>query len=661
MQYRTKTISKDIQRRTDSGAAGGRGVRRSRLWAVLALVVCSAWVGGWVPTAEAAAPSRGSHLLPRQLRNLSPELLRQMTVFQRSQYDKALSLLKKGETEAAVNEFDKFLTQFKGSPATGFVLYQKAFSSYWGMNRFQAIKQFNEVLDFFPSDLPAASPALFYMGLAHIENGDIANGMKLFKEMVDDEDYKKDPLAAKALLHLSTNAVKNKDIPLAVALWKRAASEYSSRMRYWHFRGTDNDSGCDAENNLLLYFFWRDAYGEFLPLSDAWNTFDWKLAKSALSPSPSVAKGEDMWGARRTVKRIDLLVAWISPISPHEFYLDISRNDPAANELLQGDQKKEMKRPKLLMFMKQPATQAVYKKAGMRTAYNRHMIMVLGPGKASSLKPFIEDLLAEAKEVVQEAKANPKEPVDMFRFSKAIAKIPVGDGVQTAAYRLAEVYKSLPTETQRSVAIHDLAMVMPNKVIWDAIVSQIPHRGVQLWDIHLMYAQQWMFGKNISGEGRKKSMKCLDEIDTMDKKMLDEINEITRRSHYIRLVVKKDLPRHRGDLLQLMGQYKKAIAAYRQWDTPGSGLGSIVQCYRKLGDQKKVIETLSEIQNMFPESAAKAAWDKARYYLKPMGDKKMAAASARYIMKAYPSTEYASKAHQMLEDLGLKSGGGVID
>jgi outer membrane protein assembly factor BamD (BamD/ComL family) len=42
-----------------------------------------------------------------------------------------------------------------------------------------------------------------------------------------------------------------------------------------------------------------------------------------------------------------------------------------------------------------------------------------------------------------------------------------------------------------------------------------------------------------------------------------------------------------------------------------------------------------------------------------MGDKKMAAASARYIMKAYPSTEYASGAHQMLEDLGYKSGGGV--
>jgi len=658
MQYRMKTISKDIQRRTDSGAAGGRGVRRSRLWAVLALVVCSAWVGGWVPTAEAAEASRGSHLLGSRLRNLPPELLRQMTVFQRSQYDKALSLLKKGETEAAGNEFDKFLTQFKGSPATGFVLYQKAFSSYWGMNRFQSIKQFNEVMDFFPSDLPAASPALFYMGLAHIENGDIAEGMKLFKEMVDDEDYKKDPLAAKALVHLSTNAVKNKDIPKAVALWKRAANEYSARIkpRPTHNSGGD---GYEAENNLLLYFFWRDAYAEFLPLSDAWNTFDWKREKNASHPEPAVALGEDIWGAMRTVNRIDILVEWFNPLTPWGYKLEA--HDPAANELLQGDQKKEMKRPKLLMFMKQPATQAVYKKAGMMAAYNKHMIMVLGPGKAASLKPYIEDLLAEAKEVVQAAKANPEEPVDMFRFSQAVQRIPVGDGVQTAAFRLVEVYKSLPTEAQRSSQIHDLAMVMPNKAIWDSIASQIPHRGLQLWDIHQMYAQRWIFGKNISGEDRKKSLKCLDEIDTMDEKMLAEINEISRQSHHERLLHKKDIPLHRGDLLQFMGQYAKAIAVYRQWDRPELGLSYIQQCYRKLGDHKKVIETLSEIQNLFPEKAAEAARDKAKYYLKPMGDKKMAAASARYIMKAYPSSPYASEAHQMLEDLGLKSGGGVAE
>ena len=147
----------------------------------------------------------------------------------------------------------------------------------------------------------------------------------------------------------------------------------------------------------------------------------------------------------------------------------------------------------------------------------------------------------------------------------------------------------------------------------------------------------------------------------MDEKMLAEINEISNLSHHIRLVVKKDLPSHRGDLLQFMGQYEKAIAAYRQWDSPGAGLGRIAECYKKLGDHKKVIETWSEMQNMFPEKAAVAAWDKARYYLKPMGDKKMAAASARYIMKAYPSTSYASSAHQMLEDLGLKSGGGVAE
>ena len=659
MQYRTKTISKDIQRRTDSGAAGGRGVRRSRLWAVLALVVCSAWVGGWVPSAEAAEASRGSHLLGSRLRNLPPELLRQMTVFQRSQYDKALSLLKKGETEAAGNEFDKFLTQFKGSPATGFVLYQKAFSSYWGMNRFQSIKQFNEVMDFFPSDLPAASPALFYMGLAHIENGDIAEGMKLFKEMVDDEDYKKDPLAARALVHLSTNAVKNKDVPKAVALWKRAANEYSSRTNWARRDHEDGNGNFNAENNLLLYVFWRDAYGELLPLSDGWNTFDWEREKKALHPEPAVALGKDVWGARRTVLRIGLLVEWLGPIQYTHFRLNSA--DEAANELLQGDQKKEMKRSKLLAFLKKPATKAVYLAAGMRAQYNRDVIRVIGPGKPAAIKPYIEDVLAEAKEVVDAAKANPKEPVDVFRFSQAFQRIPDAKATQAAAYQLVEVYRSLPMEAQRSVAIHDLALLMPNRKIWSGIAAQIPHRGLRVWDMYWVYAAGFRFWDRPSQADYKESLKYLDEVDTMDEKLLAEINQLGEQSHHWRPVSKKNLLRHRGDVLREMGQYAKAIAAYRQGDNAGEALGHIAECYQKLGDHKKVIETWSEIQNMFPEKAAEAAWDKARYYLSPMGDKKMAAASARYIMKAYPSSPYASSAHQMLEDLGLKSGGGVAE
>jgi tetratricopeptide (TPR) repeat protein len=286
---------------------------------------------------------------------------------------------------------------------------------------------------------------------------------------------------------------------------------------------------------------------------------------------------------------------------------------------------------------------------------------VLSLGESASFKPYIDDLLAEAKEVVQAAKANPKEPVDMFRFSRAIQQIRGEKEAQTAAFRLAEVYKSLPTEAQRSVAIHDLAMVMPNRVIWNAIASQIPHRGFRLWEMHRMYARKQPLWDWPSGADYKKSLKYLDEVDTLDKKMLDEINQLTSLSHHKWHVSKNGLLLHRADLLREMGQYAKAIAAYRQWDSPGAGLGQIQECYRKLGDQKKVIETLSELQNLFPEKAAWAAWEKARYYLKPMGDKKMAAASARYIMKAYPSTQYASSAHQMLEDLGYKSGGGVAD
>ena len=186
-----------------------------------------------------------------------------------------------------------------------------------------------------------------------------------------------------------------------------------------------------------------------------------------------------------------------------------------------------MKRSKLLAFLKKPATKAVYLAAGMRAQYNGDIIRVIGPGKPAAIKPYIEDVLAEAREVAQAAKANPKEPVDMYRFSQAIGKIKAKDGTENHAYRLVEVYKSLPTEAQRSIAIHDLALLMPNRKIWSGIAAQIPHRGLRVWDMHWVYQARLPFWDRPSQEDCKKSLKYLDEVDTMDEKLLAEINQLT--------------------------------------------------------------------------------------------------------------------------------------
>jgi hypothetical protein len=70
--------------------------------------------------------------------------------------------------------------------------------------------------------------------------------------------------------------------------------------------------------------------------------------------------------------------------------------------------------------------------------------------------------------------------------------------------------------------------------------------------------------------------------------------------------------------------------------------------------------TLAEIENAFPNEAAEAAWYKA-YYYKQASDNKMAVSEARRILKQYPKSPASSKAHQLLEEYGITTGGGLAE
>ena len=67
------------------------------------------------------------------------------------------------------------------------------------------------MLDYFGDRIDEAAAALYHLGLAHLENGDVREGMKAMREMADDEDYQKHPLAAGAIRRLADNHWQNKD------------------------------------------------------------------------------------------------------------------------------------------------------------------------------------------------------------------------------------------------------------------------------------------------------------------------------------------------------------------------------------------------------------------------------------------------------------------
>ncbi len=117
----------------------------------------------------------------------------------------------------------------------------------------------------------------------------------------------------------------------------------------------------------------------------------------------------------------------------------------------------------------------------------------------------------------------------------------------------------------------------------------------------------------------------------------------------------------RGHLYrEQLGRYEEAIALYRELADPPRSLWWIADCYLRWKKLPDAIQSYTEIENSFPNEAAKAAWYRAYHYDRA-GNKKMAIAAARRVLKMYPESQESSSAHQLLEKHGIRTGGGVLE
>jgi len=158
---------------------------------------------------------------------IAAERYGRLNLFERAQYDKARRLLNGGSYRAAGAEFEKFKVQFPDSEALSYVLFMRGYSLHMAKDRNAAIKIYNEVLDFFGDTIADAAPALFYLGMAHVENGDERGGLEAMLEVVEDEDYQKHPIAAGALRRLADNKWRNGKYEEAIRFWKQTVRDFS--------------------------------------------------------------------------------------------------------------------------------------------------------------------------------------------------------------------------------------------------------------------------------------------------------------------------------------------------------------------------------------------------------------------------------------------------
>src|SRR5688572_33114968 len=120
---------------------------------------------------------------------LSPERYKGMNAFERAQYDKAAALVTAGNFAAAASEFEKFKVQFPDSQNLPYVIFMRGYALHNAKNRHTAIKVYQEVLDYFADQVEDAAPALYHMGVAHLDNGDTLKGLQCMKTLVEDPRY----------------------------------------------------------------------------------------------------------------------------------------------------------------------------------------------------------------------------------------------------------------------------------------------------------------------------------------------------------------------------------------------------------------------------------------------------------------------------------------
>lgn len=485
---------------------------------------------------------------------LSKERYGTLTLFERAQYDKARHLFESGQYRAAAAQFEKYKVQFPDSPALPYVLFMRGYSLCQAKDRHAGIKIYNEVLDFFGDEIEDAAAALYYLGVAHLDNGDLREGLEAMTELVQDEDYQKQPVAAGALRRLADNNWRNGKHEEAVAFWKQAVRDFAA--------SNPVEAG-SARDNVTDYYIKAQKYRDYESwLIDADNRDDSAHRK---------------WVADQAFKR-----AW------GKFHTDWGKYNTFNNE----ERKKDIKA--FYQWYKQQKTW--YDQAGDPWAFYRNAVY------------FVSRRARDRKETLR-----------LINES-----MPLHD--------------ALKEQKARNDRYAWLADRMREAGDWTACRFCI---GKMTDPLHADYIRYQMAAS--------------------------QRDWTTAITHLVRLEKANDrtwspraLGQHAWVCKDVLHQYEAAIKLYQQMSNPPDNLWAIQDCYRRWGKLDSALTTLTEIENSFPDHAAKAAWKKAEYY-HAAGQAKQAVSAARRVLKLYPKSAPSSKAHQLLEGYGIATGGGLLD
>lgn len=580
---------------------------------ILATLMCRFSSAVWIlivflsaiSTDAAKDKSRQQERLPDV--QFSGDEFKMLDTFEAHRLTKADAAFQKGDTKQARSEYDSFMLEFPKSRATAYVLIRKAQSLHLDNDRFNALKTYQEVLDYFPNVVQYAAPASYLIGLAHWNNGDTEKAVKAWAQMVSDPEYSRHPLGASALNYLAQHFAKNNQLDDAIRYYSQVATTFR----------ISNGEAANAAIQKTLEYYIRSKPDE--PALRAFykqvKTFDRNPQKvpEDLDADP-VYWNEIREGVKRFARFTPEEKAfhdrcfryWASALEKRFPNADDFQIDVAAFHLAyEEDTQKWMTRLDQLFSRNQKPEN-----------YDRVIkwIRIFAQHKTKAMEYYAKLDLARLKvtQMIELMRVIYDNVRDERMGRNLFDKLPVGDLSDPQKVDLARYFwKKDPA------IVKDLCMVLQDKDLGKA-------------ELMRFYAGTRECEKGIA-----------------------QSEEVSKIPAYA-----KEALETRADLLFHNGQYEKAISAYQQCSNQPNNLWRIADCLVKLNRIEQAIGQLREVENFLKDFSAEAALRIAGVY-KHAGQNDQHIAALRAVMKKYPKSPQSNSAHQELERLGVRIGGGV--
>jgi TolA-binding protein len=540
------------------------------------------------------------------------EAFAKLDVFEGNNLTKADKAFNAKQYRQAMAEYDAFLLEYPQSAAVSYAIYRKGRSLQLDGRRFEAIKQYNQVLDFFPNDVVFAAASLFQIGKSHWDNGEQEKAGKFWTRLADDKQYSKQPIAAAAINDLAGYllTLKNEQTRAATYLEQVAVD----------FRSQNPQVARSAIASLIKHY---------------------------VRTKPDEPKLRSVYMKARTFE--------MNPVSvmPKEL----------------GTDKAYFKR--LMGYVKENG-QFTKEEAKDKDAYYRYWAGVLDGKFAddddyqidlAGLKLGFENNQGEWTARLDKQFAAYQKAGDYTRIVKWIGLF-AADKKKSAEYMAKIQYDQMKpgdilslyvilsdatkdVELTRSVFAKIPLAKFSDQEKSEQIFPEVSKRDEKLVeDLAASYQNKEL--------GKYRLLIYYQNAGVNDK-ALALTEELVKVPDY-----SSDVYFRKGTILHRMNKLPEAIAAYKMADNAPTNLFRIAECLTQQKKFDEAVAQLREVENFFKKQAPAASLEIARVY-KRAGNKDKQIAALRGVLKTYPASAESSQAHLELEAMGIKKLGGAQD